>query len=118
MGEPYVWNREFAVFYKTLDDEHKVLFDNLRAVEEDPLDEFLVGKMKNSMTCTLSMKRLRSVMPRTLTGTTARITKGSTPNSWLPWTESMPLQRSRISRLPRTGWLSISRTLILNTEES
>jgi len=47
--EPYVWNREFAVFYKTLDDEHKVLFDNLRAVEEDPLDEFLVGKMKNSM---------------------------------------------------------------------
>merc|ERR1711887_268275 len=47
--EPYVWNREFAVFYKTLDDEHKILFDNLRAVEEDPLDEFLVGKMKNSM---------------------------------------------------------------------
>merc|ERR1712121_89033 len=47
--EPYVWNREFAVFYKSLDDEHIVLFDNLRAVEEDPKDEFLVGKMKHSM---------------------------------------------------------------------
>jgi len=47
--EPYIWTREFAVFYKKLDDEHKVLFDNLRAVEEEPNDEFLVGKMKNSM---------------------------------------------------------------------
>merc|ERR1712002_1007370 len=36
-------------FYKSLDDEHIVLFDNLRAVEEDPKDEFLVGKMKHSM---------------------------------------------------------------------
>ena len=41
--------QSFLFQYKTLDDEHKILFDNLRAVEEDPLDEFLVGKMKNSM---------------------------------------------------------------------
>merc|ERR1711872_1138852 len=61
---------------------------------------------------------LSSVMPRILTGTTARTIKENTPSLWPPWTESMHLQRSRISRLPRTGWLSISRTLTLHTEES
>merc|ERR1712002_502748 len=46
---PYRWDESFTVEIPQIDDEHVVLFDNLRAVEEDPNDEFLVGKMKHTM---------------------------------------------------------------------
>merc|ERR1711972_954378 len=36
--EPYIWNNEFEVFYKRLDDEHKGLFKIMFAVENNPED--------------------------------------------------------------------------------
>merc|ERR1711962_245666 len=33
--EPYVWNEQFAVFYKRLDEEHQGLFDALRDIDWD-----------------------------------------------------------------------------------
>merc|ERR1712168_1130273 len=47
--EPYVWNDEFAVFYKRLDEEHQGLFDTLREVENDLLSQNKVEHLKNVM---------------------------------------------------------------------
>jgi len=37
--EPYVWNKEFEVFYKQLDDEHVGLFEAMFDVEQHPADQ-------------------------------------------------------------------------------
>jgi len=47
--EPYKWNEEFAVFYDRLDNEHKILFDNMRAVEMDPMSRTKIKKLKTNM---------------------------------------------------------------------
>jgi len=39
--EPYIWNNEFEVSYQRLDDEHKVLFDAMLQVENNPGDQGL-----------------------------------------------------------------------------
>merc|ERR1712002_95152 len=36
--EPYIWEPSFMIFYKRLDDEHKVLFDCIRDCAEHPSD--------------------------------------------------------------------------------
>jgi len=47
--EPYIWNEDFAVLYDRLDSEHKVLFDDLRAVEIDPMSKSKIQKLKTDM---------------------------------------------------------------------
>jgi len=47
--EPYVWNEQFAVFYKRLDEEHQGLFDALRDVETDPMSQSKVEHLKTVM---------------------------------------------------------------------
>merc|ERR1719481_680665 len=42
-------NEEFAVFYDRLDNEHKILFDNMRAVEMDPMSRTKIKKLKTNM---------------------------------------------------------------------
>merc|ERR1712098_1011776 len=45
--EPYVWNNEFEVFYKRLDEEHIGLFESMLDVENNPNDQ---GKVDNLQT--------------------------------------------------------------------
>merc|ERR1712133_44427 len=45
--EPYVWNNEFEVFYKRLDEEHIGLFESMLDVETNPNDQ---GKVDNLQT--------------------------------------------------------------------
>merc|ERR1712142_319254 len=45
--EPYVWNNEFEVFYKRLDEEHIGLFESMLDVENNPNDQ---GKIDNLQT--------------------------------------------------------------------
>jgi len=47
--EPYIWNESFMLFYKRLDDEHKVLFDCIRASGENPGDEAIVADCKTKL---------------------------------------------------------------------
>jgi len=46
---PYVWNKEFEVAYKRLDDEHVGLFQGLRAVEENPEDQESIDNLQKLM---------------------------------------------------------------------
>jgi len=47
--EPYIWNNEFEVFYKRLDDEHKGLFKIMFAVENNPEDQVKVDELQKLM---------------------------------------------------------------------
>merc|ERR1719167_82092 len=47
--EPYIWNNEFEVFYKRLDDEHKGLFKIMFAVENNPEDQAKVDELQKLM---------------------------------------------------------------------
>merc|ERR1711872_1069049 len=107
--EPYVWNREFAVFYKTLDDEHKVLFDNLRAVEEDPLDEFLVGKMKNSMIMHFEHKEVEFCDAKDIDWDYCKDHKRKHTKFMATLDRIHAPAEVKDIKVARTGWLSISR---------
>merc|ERR1711972_402936 len=47
--EPYIWNNEFEVFYKRLDDERKGLFKIMFAVENNPEDQTKVDELQKLM---------------------------------------------------------------------
>jgi len=47
--EPYIWNNEFEVFYKRLDEEHKGLFKSLLDVEHHPDDQDKVEELQKLM---------------------------------------------------------------------
>jgi len=47
--EPYIWDESFMVFYQRLDDEHKVLFDCIREVGENPGDASVFADCKSKL---------------------------------------------------------------------
>merc|ERR1711872_864446 len=42
---PYVWNKSLQVYYKQIDDEHTVLFENILAVSQHPEDPEVLSKL-------------------------------------------------------------------------
>merc|ERR1719268_763265 len=47
--EPYIWNNEFEVFYKRLDEEHQGLFKIMFSVENNPYDQAKVDELQKLM---------------------------------------------------------------------
>merc|ERR1711862_371381 len=73
--EPYVWNNEFEVFYKRLDEEHQGLFKALFSVENNPDDQDKVEELQKLMRAHFYYEEGEFVTPLIFHGTTARNTR-------------------------------------------
>ena len=47
--KPYIWDDSVETFYKRIDDEHKILFDHIRAIGHSPMSTEDLSNLKSKM---------------------------------------------------------------------